>query len=431
MNLSTRTRRDFGRVTAAVLIAALTAAGCASGSSKTSGDDNSPLTIYNDNPQWETGFKSVGDSLQKITGRGFSPVALPSTANYQQVVQSSLATNKPGDIVKWWSGLQLQSLAATGNLTDLTAVWDGAVKKGWLDDALRPYYTHDGKVYGLPLTQAYWVIFYSKPVFEKNGITPPKTYEEFKAAAAKLKAAGVTPIWTGQADQWTSFIPYQALAGSLSPEFYTKLTNNQASFGDAESKQVLGLWQDWMKNGWTAPPDSKFSDAPALLKSGQVAMFPIGTWAGSLFKAVGMQPGTDYGAFLMPPQMAGGPQAVFTEGGALAVPKNAPHHDAAMKQMETWLDPSVQKVWSDYLGDSSPNPTVTPADPVISELAAQIKSSNPTMLNRYFESLPPALVQNSTTILDGYMVHPDELDKVIEELKAAEAKDWAAWKQNK
>jgi len=419
-------RRSLVAASAAVAMALVGLTACGSSGSGGSASTGS-LTLYNDQPAWATGFQSTGAAMKKLTGWNFQPVALPSTANYTQVVQNSLDTSKPGDIIKWWSGLQIQKLAATGKLTDLTSIWNADVQKGWINDALRPYYTYQGKVYALPLTNANWVVFYNKKVFAKAGVSVPKTYADFEAAAAKLKASGVTPIWTGQADQWTSFIPYMMIAGSISPDYYTKLTSNQASFGDSTGKQVLSTWQKWIKNGWTASPDSKFSDAPAQMKAGKLAMFPIGTWDGAAMKATGMTPGVDYGAFLLP-AAPGQKQAIFNEGGALAVPAGAPHHAAAMTAMSHWLDPSVQTVWSNFLGDSSPNPTVPVKDPVIADLNQQIKAAGGTLLNRYYEALPPSLVTDSTTTLDGFMVDPSTLDSVIQNLVSQANKDWTAWK---
>jgi multiple sugar transport system substrate-binding protein len=419
------------RVVVSAAVGLLTLAslvGCGSSSSDAP-DTGQELTLYNDNPSWADGFDKAGKALQPLTGNSMRSVALPSTANYTQVVKASLNTDKPGDIIKWWSGKQLESLAATGKLTDLTDIWNSMVAKGWLDDALKPYYSYQDKVYALPLAQSYWTVFYNKSLFTKYNLAPPKTYEEFQTVAKTLKANGVTPIWTGQADGWTPFIPYQALLASVSPDAYKGLTDNSVKFSSPESVEALKVWQGWIKDGWVSSPDSKFADAPALVKSGKVAMFPIGTWAGSLMKAAGLEPDKDYGAFLMPPMKSSTPQAVYTEGGAWAIPVNAPHHKAAVKQLTNWLDPKVQEVWSDFLGDSSPNPTVAVKDPVIKALVEDIAAKKPMLLNRYYESLPPALVQDSTTSLGGFMVRPDDLDKVVKDLDAAAEKDWAEWKQ--
>jgi maltose-binding protein MalE len=53
----------------------------------------------------------------------------------------------------------LQDLARTGALTDLTALWDEAEKKGWVNPGLRDQFTYRSKVYGLPLSQSYWVVY--------------------------------------------------------------------------------------------------------------------------------------------------------------------------------------------------------------------------------------------------------------------------------
>src|SRR5690242_19873186 len=167
--------------------------------------DTGPLSLYSDNPTWEKGFTQAGDALQRITGRGIKPVSVPSTSDYEQVVRTSISTRKTNDLVKWWSGYKLQDLASTGLLTDLTDVWNTAERKGWVDPALKPNYTFNGKVYGLPMYQSYWVVFYSKPLFAKYHLAPPTTFAEFEKAAATLKQNGVTPLWTGQSDTWTSF----------------------------------------------------------------------------------------------------------------------------------------------------------------------------------------------------------------------------------
>src|ERR1700743_1183671 len=48
----------------------------------------------------------------------------------------------------------------------------------------------DGKTYGLPIAASARAFYYNKDVFAKAGVTdPPKTWDDFKAAAAKIKAA--------------------------------------------------------------------------------------------------------------------------------------------------------------------------------------------------------------------------------------------------
>jgi ABC-type sugar transport system permease subunit/ABC-type glycerol-3-phosphate transport system substrate-binding protein len=320
------------RVAAVLLVAALagtTAAACSG--KKSSAGASGPLELYSDNVTWEQGFKDAGEALKKLTGHGLSPAAVPSTANYEQVVRTSVTTKKTKDLVKWWSGYKLQDLASTNTLTDLSDVWNDAEKKGWLDPKLKPAYTFNGKVYGLPMYQSYWVVFYNKPMFAKYNLKPPTTMAEFESVMATLKQNGVTPLYTTQAGGWTSFIMYQSLVAAQSPDFYTSLTENKAKWTDPVSVNALKIWKGWIDKGWTTAPDSDLNDAPARMKEGKVAMVPIGTWDNSDFKKGGLTPGTDYGAFFMPTTSPEVKKSAFVEGGAWVVPKNAPNHEEAVK----------------------------------------------------------------------------------------------------
>ncbi|MFG1610783.1 ABC transporter substrate-binding protein [Actinoplanes sp. NPDC049265] len=422
----TRLHRTAGLLLAAAL-AGLSAAACGGGGGDATG--TGPLSLYSDNPTWEKGFTEAGTALQKITGRGIKPVSVPSTSDYEQVVRTSISTKKTNDLVKWWSGYKLQDLASTGLLTDLTDVWNTAEKNGWVDPALKPNYTFQGKVYGLPMYQSYWVVFYSKTLFAKYHIEPPATFADFEKAAATLKKNGVTPLWTGQSDTWTSFVVYQALVAAQSPDYYGKLTRNQAAWTDPVSQNTLDIWKGWIAKGWTTPADSKLADAPAMMKSGKVAMLPAGTWENSNLKLAGLTPDADYGAFFMPTVTPGAPKATFVEGGAWTVPKNAPDRADAVKQLGSWLDPSVQRVWSDFLADSSANPKVPSGDPLIKKVQAQVAQDKPVLLNRFYEAFPSKLVLAATTELDGFMVHPDTGPKVLDSIQKTSVTEWDAWKK--
>jgi raffinose/stachyose/melibiose transport system permease protein len=51
-----------------------------------------------------------------------------------------------------------------------------------------------GRVYGLPFTYACWTIFYNRGMFRTHGWAEPRTWDEFFALCAKIRAAGVAPL---------------------------------------------------------------------------------------------------------------------------------------------------------------------------------------------------------------------------------------------
>ncbi len=59
------------------------------------------VTLDSDNPTWAKGFTQAGVALKGITGTAVTPISLPTTENYEQVVKTALQTPKTADIVKW------------------------------------------------------------------------------------------------------------------------------------------------------------------------------------------------------------------------------------------------------------------------------------------------------------------------------------------
>lgn len=105
---------------------------------------------------------------------------------------------------------QVATMVQNGQAPDIlqTGDYSGFVKDGLLykvDEVLSPNVSGDllqkfadfgkvdGTAYGIPFVSSARALFYNKDLFSKAGIAePPKTWDELKAAAEKLKAAGVT-----------------------------------------------------------------------------------------------------------------------------------------------------------------------------------------------------------------------------------------------
>ena len=75
-------------------------------------------------------------------------------------------------------------------LDDLVAKYSDEYKLGDLDKAMLEGMSYEGKLYGLPMQAQMFVMAYRKDVFDKNGLTPPTTFDEMVAAAKKIQDAG-------------------------------------------------------------------------------------------------------------------------------------------------------------------------------------------------------------------------------------------------
>jgi ABC-type sugar transport system permease subunit/ABC-type glycerol-3-phosphate transport system substrate-binding protein len=79
--------------------------------------------------------------------------------------------------------------ALAGSNWEGDARWSDTFMPGALDA-----WRIDGGVYGLPLSYSCWTIFYNRGLFEAHGWKEPRTWDEFFALCARMRAAGVAPL---------------------------------------------------------------------------------------------------------------------------------------------------------------------------------------------------------------------------------------------
>ncbi|MBA3872381.1 MAG: carbohydrate ABC transporter substrate-binding protein [Anaerolineae bacterium] len=141
--------------------------------------------------------------------------------------------------------------------------------------------TLDGKLYGLTIWDIYgttWVINYNKAIFEKLGLSEPKTYADFKALCQKLLDAGIQPIYEPFSDGWHHVLwfpengpRYEEVTSGLADE----LNVNKAKFADNETMltdiQQFKEMYDAGYMGQNALSDA-YADRTKALAGGKVAM---------------------------------------------------------------------------------------------------------------------------------------------------------------
>ncbi len=154
-----------------------------------------------------------------------------------------------------------------------------AMAPGSLDAARGP----DGELYGVPFAIQMQSFIYNTAVFEANGITPPTTLDELKAASEKLKAAGITPINFGaRSGWWLNQVVNEAMtAGMISDDFAAKLISGEACFTDPTFVATLEAVKGWQDAGFinaSAMADD-YGAMRTSLAMGESAMMIDGAWS--------------------------------------------------------------------------------------------------------------------------------------------------------
>jgi multiple sugar transport system substrate-binding protein len=389
---------------------------------------SSEVAFFNDVPTWSPGFQAANKYLKTLAGGTLAPRSVPTSASYQQVIQSQLQTTNPPDVAKWGSGYQLQDIARTGTLYPLDDVWKESIAKGWVPAELQDIFKYQGKTYAMPLQQGYYVMFYNVQLFDKLGIAAPTTWDEFLAACTKLKSAGITPLGATQVNSWPIAVWMSVFALSYDAAWYRDLCSNRAKWSDPKGIAFLTLWRDWIEKGWFTSADSVIDDFPSLMQKGKLGMFAEAvSWETQSIDVTGLKATTGYDTFILPNMDGSKTTSIITETAGLIVPRKGPNRSRTVEILRHWLDPRPQHEWSDFLSGSSANPEVAWSNAPSRRIQKIVQDSSLEIANRYYENSPPALINGNLQDLGGFMAAPGDVHALASGMDARGDTEWKYW----
>jgi multiple sugar transport system substrate-binding protein len=147
------------------------------------------------------------------------------------------------DVVETYT-YAIPDLASRGKLApldDLLAKYKDKYTLNELDPNTLKSMTYEGKLYGLPMQSQLLTMVYRKDLFDKNGLTPPTTFEELRTGAKKLQdAEGMKyPIalpLLSTADLDTAFA---AALGSQDSAFFVNPDTKKPNFTEEPTAKAL------------------------------------------------------------------------------------------------------------------------------------------------------------------------------------------------
>jgi len=156
---------------------------------------------------------------------------------------------------------------------ELASGWGDDFVPGSVEEA-----TINGETKTVPFEMAYTPIWYNMDILKKAGVTSiPTTYDEFFAAADKIKAAGYIPTsqMTGGTNAWTSMLWFSHIAASLGgPDVWQKDITDPVFVQSAEILKEMFLNGNTSKDA--VGGDAGVSGGHYL--AGRSAIFINGPW---------------------------------------------------------------------------------------------------------------------------------------------------------
>jgi raffinose/stachyose/melibiose transport system substrate-binding protein len=330
-------------VATVAVVAALAVVAAVAGTARATTSKSPTLTVWMAQTE-VAAAKTAFARYHQVTGTKINTVVIPDP--YESNVLTKFAAGQHPDILFWQpTHGELGLINATKTLQTL----DGEKYLKKEPKTITKYAGSIGKhtyaaIFGSPAIIGVW---YNKQNFVKAGITSvPKNFAQFKAAAAKLKAAGITPLYDAGGDMW----PDQWLVDLLMAEAWTKgglaakLNTNKATFSDPRFLNAVNQYQSMIKAG-DYNSDIKtgtFNAQSDAVYNGTVGMIVQGPYSASYLQTKYTTPQIDarLGFFGLSGQ-GNSPSFVLDQTGAFVLPKtgNSTNEAAAKKFLRWFMGP--------------------------------------------------------------------------------------------
>jgi glucose/mannose transport system substrate-binding protein len=223
--------------------------------------------------------------------------------------------------------------------------WNKAFPQGLVD-----LMTKDGKVYAvLAGVHRGNVLWYNKKLLEKNGITIGDKigFDEFFAACAKLKQAGIPALGVGDSGIWASAQLFEnTLLGVVGPQGWSDLFSGKMKWDDPQVKKAMDYFakmQDYLNPDHSA---LSWDQAIGELMEGKVAFSSMGDWAQGEFVKANKKANEDYGWVSHPG--TDGSFIIVADGFTLA--KGAPHKEATLAWLKSIGSKEAQEAFNPLKG---------------------------------------------------------------------------------
>jgi raffinose/stachyose/melibiose transport system substrate-binding protein len=206
---------------------------------------------------------------------------------YDAALRPALASSVGPDVFDVAPGAANGSVDVYGvNAVDMAPAVEKALGPDWKSklapigvDSLT---TKDGKLAGISVGSVFaGTVWVNKDLFDKYGLTPPATYDEWKQVCATFKANNVGCFVQGAAQAAFNQDTLQAISNSVKPGVWEKALAGEVPWTDPTIVQALTIWKQMFDDGILqegALGTQQYPDANNGFMSGKYAMVMMGTW---------------------------------------------------------------------------------------------------------------------------------------------------------
>ncbi len=337
---------------------------------------------------------------------------------YKTSIRNFLTADSP-DLASWYAGNRMLPYVNAGLFEPVDDVWEEYGLKETLGSSLGSM-TIDGKIWGVPYTYYQWGVYYRKDIFEANGIAVPTNWEEFKAAGATLKEAGITPITIGTKYLWTAGGVFDYLnLRTNGYDFHMALGKGEVPWTDDRVRATFANWKELLDAGFFLDNHAAYSwqEALAPMVQGDAAMYIMGNFAVAPLREAGLS--DDQLGFFRFPVI--NPDVALAEDAptdTMHIPANASNKEDARKFLAYLARADVQTQINETLGQLPVNKESTVGDDKFLQAGYEMLSNNDGGIAQFFDrDFPAEMAKTGMEGFQEFMVKPERLDAILDRLE--------------
>lgn len=206
--------------------------------------------------------------------------------DYDAAVRPALGNSSGLDVYQMSAGSANGGVAVFGgSAIDLTPAVQAALGSDWKSKLATTgvsALTVDGQLKALAAGAVFaGTIWINQDLFDKYGLTPPKTYDDWKNVCATFKKNNVGCFVQGANQGAFNIDTLHAIADNVSPGTFIKATRGEVPWTDPSLVKAFQLWKGLFTDGIMqdgALGQMQYPDANNAFMSQKYAMVMMGTW---------------------------------------------------------------------------------------------------------------------------------------------------------
>lgn len=368
------------------------------------------------NPAPKEAFEAAVEAFKAANPDINVTVNINDREAHKTAIRNFLSADAP-DITSWYPGNRMAPFVEAGLFDDVSDVWEA---NGFSDSlaAIKPTMTIDGKQWGVPYTYYQWGIYYRKDIFDKLELAEPTNWDEFKAAAEKLKENGVTPLTIGTKFLWTAAGVFDYLnLRTNGYEVHNDLTAGKIKYTDDRIKNVFNTWKEMVDGDYFVENHATMSwqDAIAPFANGDAAMYVMGNFSVDGYLNAGLtEDQIDY--FQFPEITPGLPRAEEAPADAFFIPARAKNKEDARKFLAFIAQPDIQTEWNSTIIQLPINKNAKVGDNKFLKEGFETLSTASGLAQFYDRDAPAQMAKAGMEGFQEFMLDTSKMDAILERL---------------